>query len=263
MLYLKIFVCLIVIICFIIYYRRRKEKFLSEYHANLLGGMYEDVLKLEGDLKISNILNSSNNEIVIIIEYNDDTLTEEILKYTYESLNDNDEIINENFQNVIVNNPTMILNGSELIQLTKISPDLTCNNNNDFIMILTQNPINYSEILEIMINITTIFSDVSVENIKFYHQQNRDFGYIYVIIKNYNDIDRLIELYNVYTKNYVDNLPTLICPQSTTTTTQGVDDTNDTGDSNGVGNNSRVRQTLDISGNVLVDNQNVSGENPL
>ena len=263
MIYLKLFVCLVVIICFIIYYTKRKENFLSESHANILGSMYENALKTKGDLKISNNFITSSNEIEIIIEYDDDRLKNEILKYTYESLNDNDEIINKNFQNVIVNNPTMILNGSELIQLTKISPDLTCNNNNDFIMSLTHNPINYSDILEIMINITTIFSDVSVENIKFYHQQNRDFGYIYVIIKNYNNIDRLIELYNVYTKNYVDNLPTLICPQSTTTTTQGVDDTNDTGDSNGVGNNSRVRQTSDIRGNVIVDNQNVSGENPL
>ena len=205
---MKLFVCLIVIICFIIYYTRRKEKFLSESQANLLGEKYNTLKTITSDLKISNILNPSTNEIEIIIEYDDDRLTDEILKYTYENLNYNDEIF-KNDLTFKVNNPTMILNGNELIQLTKITSEI-CDQNFIFRIPLSSYAINFEYIKYFMTIIKKYFS-VPVNNIKFFFDNQNQQRMINVIIYNTN-IDTLRSMYNTYKNDNKDSISSIVCP---------------------------------------------------
>tara|TARA_E500000178_G_scaffold355652_1_gene429074 strand:- start:1166 stop:1972 length:807 start_codon:yes stop_codon:yes gene_type:complete len=225
MLYLKIFVCLLVIVCFIFYYSKKKEPFQSnintiQSYSRILVGDYEyDLQSLDNFQGEVNIGHVDNLFIDIEIEFNDDDddVIARILQFTH-SIIGNDDNLGFNNQVIKVKNPIIFVDKQELIQITKIPPIIQCNNN-EFIMRLPLNPTNYSTILVFMESIQNIFREVNVKNIKFYNEVNdiSSNGYIYVIIKN-TDIESLLSLYDTYNSNYRNYSPTRVCPQLTTTT---------------------------------------------
>lgn len=218
MLYLKLFVCLIVIICFIIYYRRSKEGFDQPSPAQTIQNAYKSALNIQSEHKFTNIYFHNTSEVELIIEYDDDNLTDEILRHTYERLDNNDKLLKGWFSIFdSANNPTITLNGNELIQITKIPPTI-CGNDFIFSLSLPFNNIDYRYIRREYMSAINNYFNAPVSNTKlFIHTDSNQQKRVYVIISN-NDINTLKNRFNSFVNDYADSIPSIICPQETTTT---------------------------------------------
>ena len=230
MLYLKLFVCLIVIICFIMYYSRKKEGFYAEppqetSEGDDIAGIYSrHFTRINVDRNNYRILSTRNlNRIEIVIEFDDDFLRDKIIEYTYNNINLRTNAVFSGKTNLILSIPRISFNGNELIQLIKRPPTI-CGNDFIFMLPLESSEFNFRRIVEYYMPLITNEFSVPINNIKFYlnTDANQQIS-IYVIISN-TDINILTNMYNRFVNNNVDDnvddIPSMICPAPPSGTTR-------------------------------------------
>ena len=146
-----------------------------------------------------------------------DPIRDKIVEITYKNIFGEQKVIFGGQMQSPPRIPRISFNGRELIQLIKIPPTI-CGNEFIFKIPLQSSEINFRRIIEYYMPIVTRIFTVGVNNIKFFfNTESNQQKSIYVVISN-TDINNFISMYNSFVNDYANDIPSMICPQLTTTT---------------------------------------------